>query len=342
MNIGHFKCLQAFKASLLLLLVSCTSTENTPPDHMVLIPAGSFMMGAKSSQAYRDEFPKHEVQIDGFYMDETEVTNAQFLEFVTETGYVTQAERPIDWEEFRASLPEDTPKPPDSLLLPSSLVFFPPEAVSNLTDYAQWWQIVYGADWKHPDGRGSSIEKRMAHPVVHITYEDARAYAKWAGKRLPTEAEWEWASMGGLENAIYPWGNDPIELSTDKANFWQGVFPIRNVVEDGHEKTAPVASFPPNGYGLYDMAGNVWEICADKYHISSYQTYAEEGVVRNPTGLDSSYDPYDPLGGEKRTIRGGSFLCNDSYCSGYRTSRRMAYSQLSSANHIGFRCVRDR
>lgn len=340
MNIGRFYHLQILGPSLLLILTFCSPKETSVPDQMMQIPGGTFTMGAKSNEAYRDEFPKHTVQVDGFYMDKTEVTNAQFLEFVTATGYVTQAEMPLNWEELKAALPDNTPKPPDSLLLPSSLVFYQPKSVANLTDYSQWWKVVNGADWKHPDGPGSSIEKRMAHPVVHITYEDAIAYATWAGKRLPTEAEWEWASMGGLENAIYPWGNESIETSVDKANFWQGIFPVRNSTTDGFEKTAPVASFPPNGYGLYDMAGNVWEICQDKYNISSYQEYAE-GIANNPKGSNTSYDPYDPMGGEKRTIRGGSFLCNDSYCSGYRTSRRMAYAQLSSANHVGFRCVKD-
>jgi len=332
---------------LLSMLFSCnknTDKQNglkyeNPPEDMVLIPGGTFKMGGRSQQAYQDEFPVHEVKIDAFYMDEAEVTNAAYKEFVDETGYLTVAERDIDWEEMSKQLPSGTPKPPDSVLAPGALVFKATDGPVNLRDYSQWWQWTIGANWKHPEGPGSSIDERMDHPVVHIAYEDAKAYARWAGKRLPTEAEWEWASLGGKDQK-YPWGNEPAEDAYDKANFWQGFFPYENQLKDGYSTTAPIKSFTPNAYGLYDMAGNVWEWCQDKYHVDSYHMNAEKGVADNPKGPDKSFDPREPYT-EKYVIRGGSFLCNDSYCSGYRSARRMASSKDSGFNHTGFRCVRD-
>ena len=204
---------------------------------------------------------------------------------------------------------------------------------------AQWWRWTLGADWRHPEGPKSSIDNRMDHPVVQVSWEDATAYAKWAGKRLPTEAEWEWASRGGLDNPMYPWGNDPASQSSTKANFWQGVFPFDNRTEDGFVATSPIKVFQPNGYGLYDMAGNVWEWCSDWYHAQYYQTVANV-ISRNPQGPDVSYDPLEPFM-KKRVLRGGSFLCNDSYCSGYRVSRRMSSSPDTGLSHTGFRCVTD-
>ncbi len=310
-------------------------------DGMVLIPSGQFTMGGRSNQAYRDEFPRHDVQVSSFYMDKTEVTNAQFLEFTEATGYQTVAEKAIDWEEMKTQLPPDTPKPPDSVLRPGSLVFKPTEGPVDLRNFILWWDWRIGADWKRPDGPGSTIEDRMDHPVVHIAWEDAVAYAKWAGKRLPTEAEWEWASLGGDENNKYPWGNDPIEQSYDKANFWQGFFPYQNEEKDGFYGTSPVATYPANSYGLYDMAGNVWEWCYDKYHSEAYSFDNTEALSINPQGPDQSFDPMEPYGGVKYVVRGGSFLCNDSYCSGYRTARRMPAGGDSGSNHKGFRCVKD-
>ncbi|MFZ1807823.1 MAG: formylglycine-generating enzyme family protein [Cyclobacteriaceae bacterium] len=306
---------------------------------MVLIPEGSFQMGAKSEQAYADEFPVHEVSISAFYMDDTEVTNEQFLLFVEATNYLTVAERAIVWEELKLQLPPNTPKPADSLFRPGSLLFKSTAGPVDLS-IPVWWVWTIGADWQHPEGPGSSIEGRMDHPVVHVSWEDANAYAKWAGKRLPTEAEWEWAAMGGLENAIYPWGNVPAEEAYDKANFWQGFFPYENLEKDGYSDTAPVKSFPANGYGLYDMAGNVWEWCSDKYHANSYEQSKREGLVENPKGPEKSFDPLEPYT-PKHVLRGGSFLCNDSYCSGYRVARRMKSSEDSGFNHTGFRCVKN-
>ncbi len=310
------------------------------PEGMAFIPAGSFVMGGRSDQAYEDEFPRHEVKVSAFLMDQTEVTNAQFLAFTESTGYITIAERDIDWEEMKSQVPEGTPPPPDSVLMAGSLVFQKTSQPVNLRDYTQWWKWTTGANWRQPNGPGSSIENTMDHPVVHIAFEDALAYAEWAGKRLPTEAEWEWAALGGNADNKYPWGNEPVEKAYDKANFWQGLFPYENQLADGFEGTAPVKSFPANGYGLYDMAGNVWEWCLDKYDVGSYAQDKNKGVVSNPSGSDRYYDPREPLS-PKHVIRGGSFLCNDSYCSGYRTARRMSSSRDSGFNHTGFRCVKD-
>ncbi len=332
-----------------LLLFSCMEKRNGQQsagkqytnisDGMVLIPGGQFLMGGKSAQASRDELPRHLVTVSSFLMDETEVTNQQFMEFVEATGYKTTAELALDWEELKKQVPPGTPKPADSLLAPGSLVFTPTKHPVNLNNVNLWWTWTIGASWRHPEGPESEISDKMDHPVVHISYDDALAYAKWAGKRLPTEAEWEWASRGGLDDPEYPWGDQAISESTDKANFWQGVFPFKNTLEDGFNTTAPVKSFPPNGYGLYDMAGNVWEWCQDKYHAEGYQEKHRVTDV-NPTGPEFSYDPLERYV-EKYVVRGGSFLCNDSYCSGYRVSRRMRSSRDTGLSHTGFRCVRD-
>lgn len=328
------------------IITSCSTTEPSNdsakaiPPGMVLIPGSTFAMGGKSDQAYQDEFPRHQVKVSAFHMDETEVTNAQFMEFVEATGYQTIAERPIDWDELKSQLPDGTPKPPDSVLQPGALVFTPTSGPVDLLNFAEWWQWKIGADWRHPEGPNSTINSRLNHPVVQVAWEDAQAYARWAGKRLPTEAEWEWAAMGGIQDAKYPWGNESVEDAYDKANFWQGFFPYENLKKDGFYGTAPVKSFPPNKYGLYDMAGNVWEFCQDKYHIEAYAEIANANdIAENPQGPVDSYDPAQPMT-EKYVIRGGSFLCNDSYCSGYRVSRRMSTSKDSGLNHTGFRCVK--
>ena len=310
--------------------------NNTPPAGMVWIKGGIFSMGGDNEQASEDEFPKHQVEVGGFWMDATEVTNAKFAEFVKATGYITTAEQKPDWEELKKQLPLDTPKPDDNVLVASSLVFKAPPSAVNLQDYSQWWVWTEGADWKHPDGPASNIKGKENHPVVHISWYDAQAYCKWAGKRLPTESEWEWAARGGLSNQIYPWGNEPINKG--KANYWQGRFPNNNTEEDKFYYAAPVKNFQPNGYGLYDMAGNVWEWCSD-YYKNDYYSEIKTGA-KNPAGPKKSFDPDEPLA-QKRVIRGGSFLCNDSYCSGYRVARRMKSTEDSSMQHVGFRCVRN-
>jgi len=305
---------------------------------MVWIKPGTFGMGGDNKQAAPDEYPKHKVRVNGFWMDATEVTNAQFAEFVKATGYITTAERKPDWNELKKQVPPGTPKPDDSVLVAASLVFDPPNHEVQLNDYSQWWAWKKGANWRHPHGPGSNLKGKENYPVVHVSWFDAVAYCKWAGKRLPTEAEWEWAARGGLQNKIYPWGDEPVDEGKVKANTWQGHFPNSNTLRDKFYGLAPVASFAPNGYRLFDMAGNAWEWCADYYHSDYYQTVANGAI--NPKGPANSHDPDEPFA-KKRVIRGGSFLCNDSYCSGYRVARRMKSTEDSGMEHVGFRCIRD-
>ena len=311
-----------------------TSTEG-----MVLIPGGMFNMGGDNEQADRDEFPKHKVVVASFYMDATEVTNKQFKQFVDATGYITTAERKPDWEELKKSLPPGTPKPPEEVLVAASLVFKAASGPVTLNNYSQWWEWVAGADWQHPQGPNSSIIGKENFPVVQVSWDDAMAYCRWAGKRLPTEAEWEYAARGGLNDEIYPWGNEHISIGKPKANTWEGKFPYLNEKKDGFERAAPVKSFLPNRYGLYDIAGNVWEWCSDWYR-SDYYSELKDRESNNPQGPINSYDPDEPYT-KKRSLRGGSFLCNDSYCSGYRVSRRMKSTPDTGLEHTGFRCVKD-
>ncbi len=313
---------------------SVASTKN-----MKWIPSGTFVMGANNNQARNDEYPTHQVKIDGFWMDETEVTNAQFKEFISATNYITYAERVPSWEEMKQQLPPGTPKPHDSVFVAASLVFKTTKGQVNLNNYSQWWAWVSGANWKHPNGPNSSIEGKDNYPVVHISWYDAAAYAKWAGKRLATEAEWEYASRGGLTTKIYPWGNEAIDKGKAKANSWDGNFPYLNTKKDNYDEAAPVKSYAPNGYGLYDMAGNVWEWCNDWYDYNYYKTL-EGQISYNPQGPKQSYDPMDKYT-PKKVQRGGSFLCNDTYCSGYRTASRMKSSPDTGLQHAGFRCVAD-
>jgi len=305
---------------------------------MVLISAGVYEMGGDNAQASADELPKHTVALDSFYIDITEVTNAEFKKFVDATGYITTAEKAPDWEELKKSLPPGTPKPADSSLMAASLVFKSTKSAVNLSDYSQWWSWVAGANWKHPQGPNSSIAGKDNYPVVQVSWDDANAYCKWAGKRLPTEAEWEFAARGKLTNNIYPWGNENINVGKVKANTWEGKFPYYNALKDGFFGAAPVKSFAPNAYGLYDMAGNVWEWCSDWYNNTYYTTCKGRTTV-NPKGATSSYDPEEPYI-KKRSLRGGSFLCNDAYCSGYRVARRMKSSPDTGLEHTGFRCVK--
>ncbi len=326
------------------IIVQFSDTETLKPttpsfENMVLIPGGVFNMGARNPQFARaDEYPVHKVKVDSFYMDTHSVTNAQYKKFVEETGYLTTAERAVNWEELKKQLPPGTPKPEDKLLAPSSLVFTPPNHEVGLENVSQWWNWVQGANWRYPQGPGSSIEGMDNYPVVHISWEDATAYAKWAGKRLPTEAEWEYAARGGMDEFIYPWGNELISQGKPKANSWEGNFPNFNSRRDGFELLAPVGQYPPNGFNLFDMAGNVWEWCSDLYHYEYYKTFQPDGIADNPAGPQTSHDPMEP-GVSKRVIRGGSFLCNDSYCSGYRAAARMKSTEDTGMSHLGFRCV---
>ena len=311
------------------------------PEGMVWIPGGTINQGAVAHDkgAMNHEKPAHKVSVDGFFMDITEVTNAQYQKFVNETKYVTVAERAIDWEEMKKQLPAGTAKPHDSIMQPGSLTFKKTkQPVANLFDFSQWWRWTIGANWKHPNGPESSIEGKDNDPVVHIAYEDALAYCQWAGKRLPTEAEWERAAKGNFKNAIYTWGDDESLLSK-KVNSWEGQFPTENTKLDGYEARAPVKSYPANDFGLYDMGGNVWEWTSDWYNTKYYNEVSTANVtLRNPTGAEQPYNERDQYAREK-VMKGGSFLCNASYCASYRVSARMATSLDSSLEHLGFRTV---
>ena len=320
---------------------SLTWLLNRPPapsSGMVWIPGGEFVMGANGDTRQKNELPAHTVRVDGFFMDATEVTNAEFRAFVEATDYVTTAEKPVDWEELKKQFPPGTPKPLDERLVPGSLVFTPPNAAVPTNDMTRWWNWTAGACWKHPEGPGSNLNGREDHPVVQVSWDDATAYAKWAGKRLPTEAEWEFAARGGLDRKRFPWGDDsPNDTNTFRANIWQGAFPHQNTKADNWNRTAPVKCFAPNGYGLYDMGGNVWEWCSDWYRADAY--IGRTGVTVNPTGPNTFWDPNEPLV-PKRVNRGGSFLCHVSYCESYRPAARRGTGVDTGMSHIGFRCVK--
>lgn len=315
------------------------------PEGMVWIPGGEFSMGKSDptvefcggNDPMPDARPIHRVRVPGFWMDRTEVTNAAFARFVAATGYVTVAERP--------PRPEDFPGAPPELLVAGSVVFTPPHRPVPLGNALQWWRYVPGASWRHPEGPGSSLDGREHHPVVHVAYEDAEAFARWAGKRLPTEAEWEFAARGGQAGKSYPWGDELQPGGRWMANTWQGSFPHGGVAEDGFERAAPVASFPPNAYGLHDMAGNVWEWCSDWYRPDTYErrvAAAGGDVIINPRGPaeSESFDPQEP-GMPKRVQRSGSFLCTDQYCTRYMVGSRGKGAVDTGSNHLGFRLVRD-
>jgi sulfatase modifying factor 1 len=310
------------------------------PDGMARIPGGEFSMGANDPpdmddvgmKATLDARPIHRVYVDSFYIDKTDVTNAQFAEFVKATGYVTVAERKPRAEDFPGAPPEN--------LVAGSVVFAPPDHPVPLNNHLQWWTYIPGANWRHPLGPQSDIRGKDNYPVVQVAYEDALAYAKWVGKRLPTEAEWEFAARGGLAGKPYVWGDEFRPHGKWMANTHQGHFPDTDSGSDGFVGIAPVAQFPPNPYGLYDMAGNVWQWTTDWYRPDYYQQLAAGGVARNPIGPDSAYDPAEP-GVPKKVQRGGSFLCTDQYCSRYILGTRGKGEVSTGTNHLGFRCVKD-
>jgi formylglycine-generating enzyme required for sulfatase activity len=307
------------------------------PENMRWISAGEFTMGAADADrdARPDERPRHRVKLDGFWIDRTLVTNAQFRQFAQATGYVTTAERAPVLSEIMKQLPPGSGAPPKEALVAASLVFHRTAGPVPLDNPAQWWTWTSGANWRHPEGPESSISGEDNYPVVQVSWLDASAYAKWARKRLPTEAEWEYAARGGLEEKKYFWGDEDPTDDEPHCNIWQGHFPDTNTVRDGYALRSPVTAFQPNEYGLYDMAGNVWEWCSDWYRPDAYS--AEDGR-KNPQGPADSFDPDEPSA-PKRVMRGGSFLCNAAYCASYRVAARMKSSPDTSTDHVGFRCV---
>ena len=311
------------------------------PTGMVWVPGGKFKMGG--TDGFPDELPIHEVELDGFWMDSTEVTVAEFKRFVDATGYVTVAERKPKREDFADQLtPEQMAAIPEEALVPGSICFnpdfdrqtFPEGRRPTPAEIYLVWMYKKGANWRHPDGPDSGIEDRMDQPITHVSWSDCVAYCEWAGKRLPTEAEWEYAARGGRNQEIYPWGNEREPGGRWMTNIWQGEWPFKNLVQDGHEKTSPVASYEANGFGLYDMSGNVWEWCHDWYRPDYY----EHSPKRNPFGPVDSLDPNEP-NIPKRIQRGGSFMCNANYCTGYRVAARMKGDIMSGTWHCGFRTV---
>jgi formylglycine-generating enzyme required for sulfatase activity len=307
-----------------LLLCLSTQTEARPPASqptvpagMVLVAGGDFVMGTDGPPGMTNERPARHVQVDAFFMDEHDVTNLEFRKFVEATHYITTAEKPVDWEELKKQSPPGTPKPPDEKLKPGSLVFTPPDHAVDLRDMSGWWTWTTGADWKHPQGPDSNLDGKDDYPVVQVSWDDAVAYAKWAGKRLPTEAEGEFAARGGQEGTRYYWGNSLEINGKYMCNTFTGEFPFNNTAADGFAGTSPVKAFPPNGYGLFDMAGNVWNWTADAYREN----------------LNSPPDEF------RRVIKGGSFLCSASYCESYRPSARRGTPSDTGSGHVGFRCA---
>jgi formylglycine-generating enzyme required for sulfatase activity len=313
--------------------VSRRANEDAPAKGLRRIPGGTFLMG--STEFYPEERPVHSVAVDGFWMDERPVTAAEFRRFVRETGHVTVAERPPD--------PADFPDADPALLVPGSLVFRKGSGPVDLRDYRNWWAYVPGACWRRPSGPGSTINGRDRHPVVHVAYEDAEAYARWAGKELPTEAEWEYAARGGLDGTRFAWGDEERPDGRELANTWQGEFPWQNLKLDGYEGTSPVGSFPPNGYGLYDVTGNVWEWTADFFtprhpdEVESPCCAPRNPRVTSPEGSFALGQPGEHI--PRRVIKGGSHLCAPNYCLRYRPAARQGETVDSSTSHIGFRCV---
>ncbi len=319
--------------------INTTAPPSAVPPGMVWIPGGEFSMGANDPpdmddvgmRATVDARPIHRVFVDGFFMDTTVVTNAQFAAFVQATGYVTVAER--------KPRPEDFPGAPPENLVAGSVVFSPPAQPVPLDSHLRWWAYVPGANWRRPLGPSSDLTGKDHYPVVHVAYEDAEAFAAWAGKRLPTEAEWEFAARGGNSGEPFVWGSEFRPHGAWMGNTHQGRFPVTDSGEDGHTGIAAVAQYPPNQYGLYDMAGNVWQWTSDWYRPEYYATLAAAGVARNPRGPDSSFDPSEP-GEKKRVHRGGSFLCTDQYCSRYIVGTRGKGEPSTGTNHLGFRLVK--
>jgi formylglycine-generating enzyme required for sulfatase activity len=335
LSLGHFLHAPAAAPPAATQPVVATGNKNdAQSEHagMVRIPGGTFWMGSDDPR-FPDASPVHQVQLDGFWIDRTDVTNAEFEKFVNATGYVTVAEKKPD--------PASMPGVPPQLLVAGAVVFTKPANAVTLDDPSQWWRYVPGANWRHPQGPSSDLRGKENHPVVDIAWEDAVAYANWAHKRLPTEAEWEYAARGGLDRKRYAWGDEFNPAGKFMANTFQGHFPDNNTAEDGFRETSPVGSFPPNGYGLYDMAGNVWQWCSDWYRPDYYATLTaadSKAVASNPKGPDNGYDPDEPQVA-KRIMKGGSYLCTDQYCGRFMPGSRGKGDPDTPLNHVGFRCV---
>jgi len=317
----------------------------TGPRGMVWVPGGAFLMGSSSKRALSNEGPAHQVQVSGFWMDSFDVTNADFRRFTEATQYVTTAEQKPRWEDVRLQLPPGTPEPDPETLVPGSMVFVGTGEPVELGDWSRWWRYVPGANWRHPLGPQSNLAEKENHPVVQVSYVDALNYARWAGKRLPTEVQWEFAARGGLEQADYAWGDEFTPNGKKMANTWDDrghQFPVVSRNEKIQVGTLPVGNFAPNGYGIYDMAGNVWQWTADWYRFDAFAIEARKGQLSDPQGPVDSYDPDDagaPADAPKRVIRGGSFLCSETYCTSYRVSARRGADPFSAMSHLGFRTI---
>ncbi len=334
-----------------LVLSQTLLDKPTPPEGMVLISGGIFTMGSNAEYSFVNERPAHRVRLSDFMIDKFAVTNRDFAKFVEATNYKTVAERELDWEAIKQQVPPGTPKPPESEFVPGSVVFRPTREAVPLSDLSQWWHWTVGANWRHPEGPESNIEDRWDHPVVHIAFEDAEAYAKWIGKRIPTEAEWEFAARGGLDQSRYAWGDEERPGGKFQVNRWDGKFPYTNTKQDGFIGTSPVGKFPANGYGLFDMGGNVWNWCSDIYAADTFAKRAgDPQFCTNPRDLPPRAgqdpipgDPSPPTvpGALRRVIKGGSFLCHPDYCESYRPAARRGVPPDTGTSHIGFRCVQD-
>jgi sulfatase modifying factor 1 len=342
------KSLKIFIVVVILLLIAASAwfyliPNYFTPKNMAWIPGGEFIMGSDNEFARANEKPAHKVKVSSFWMDRTDVTNAEFAKFVKATGYVTTAEQKPDWETLKVQLPPGTQAPPSNTLVAGAMVFIGVSVAVPLNDFPRWWAFVPGANWQHPQGPQSNIIGKENYPVVQVSYEDARAYAKWAGKRLPTEAEWEFAARGGLNQAHYVWGDEFNPHGKHMANTFAGKqFPLVEPQYKALIGTTPVASYPANGYGLYDMAGNVWQWTADWYRADAFVQEARGVEPLNPQGPTTSFDPAEPgvpTDAPKRVTRGGSFLCDKNFCSSYRPSARRGVDPYNPMAHIGFRLV---
>jgi len=334
MDLRHASAKLFLFAIALVIAITPRPATAAAIDGMARVPGGEFWMGCGNEATGIDDCrPRHRVHVDAFWMDETPVTNREFEAFTRATSYVTVAERPID--------PKEVPGLSPLELAPGSIVFEMTKKPVPLTDHARWWSFVRGANWRHPDGPASDLSARGSHPVTHIAWEDAEAYCRWKSARLPTEAEFERAARGGLDRKNYPWGNVFRPGGKLMANTWQGRFPFQNSREDGFVRTSPVKTFPANGFGLYDVAGNVWQWTADWYRPDEFKKRAlSRHAIRNPRGPAESLDPEEP-GVAKRMQKGGSFLCSKQFCQRYLVGTRGRAEPKSGASHIGFRCVRN-